>query len=235
MHYPAPVSDVAVLYGIGGLAVLMAFACAMTYGPVLLNSRIKLLLRAGAWLALTGFVASSGLLSRADVMPPPMVVMILVVVGGSAFVGLSRITHSVVQDVPLVTLIGLQMFRLPLEMVMHHAAQAGIMPTELSFAGYNFDVITGIGAVAIYLLMKGGVHVGKGLVWVWNIWGLYSLLAILAIAVATAPFVHAFGTIPQHINTWVLHFPYVWLPTVLVPIAITGHLMVTRKLLSKTA
>jgi hypothetical protein len=57
-------------------------------------------------------------------------------------------------------------------------------------------------------------------------------MAIVVIAVTTAPMVRAFGDDPRHINTWVLFFPYVWLPAVLVPIAIAGHLVVTRALLA---
>ena len=37
-------------------------------------------------------------------------------------------------------------------------------------------------------------------------------------------------TWPIILNTWVLYFPYVWLPVVLVTAAIAGHVMVTRAL-----
>ena len=42
--------------------------------------------------------------------------------------------------------------------------------------------------------------------------------------------VRAFGDDPRHLNTWVLYFPYVWLPAVLVIVALAGHLVVTRAL-----
>ena len=43
--------------------------------------------------------------------------------------------------------------------------------------------------------------------------------------------VRAFGDDPRHVNTWVLFFPYVWLPAVLVTIALAGHIVLTRALL----
>ncbi len=55
---------------------------------------------------------------------------------------------------------------------------------------------------------------------------------ILLIAITTSPMVRLFGDDPSNVNTWVLHFPYVWLPSILVTIAISGHIFVTRKLLS---
>ncbi|MBP7778298.1 MAG: hypothetical protein KA371_14335 [Acidobacteria bacterium] len=67
--------------------------------------------------------------------------------------------------------------------------------------------------------------------WVWNVWGLGCLLVITVIAVATSPMVRAFGDDPLHVNTWVLHLPDIWLPAVLVVVALAGHLVVTRALL----
>jgi hypothetical protein len=43
--------------------------------------------------------------------------------------------------------------------------------------------------------------------------------------------VRLFGDDPRSVMTWVLFVPYVWLPVVLVTIAIAGHAIITRKLL----
>jgi hypothetical protein len=78
--------------------------------------------------------------------------------------------------------------------------------------------------------MQGGVAVPRWAVWAWNIWGCWCLAAIAVIAVTTSPMVRLFGDNPRDLNTWVLYFPYVWLPVVLVTVAIAGHAMVTRAL-----
>ena len=145
--------------------------------------------------------------------------------------GVSPAGGTLAAAVPLSTLVGLQAFRLPLELVMHHAAQVGIMPPELSYAGYNYDILTGAGALAIVVAMGTGRHVPRAIVWAWDVWGIGCLLVITAIAVATSPMVRAFGDDPRHLNTWVLHVPYVWLPAVLVVVALAGHVVVTRALL----
>jgi hypothetical protein len=35
------------------------------------------------------------------------------------------------------------------------------------------------------------------------------------------------------VNTWVLFFPYVWLPVVLVTIAVCAHVVITRRLVMR--
>jgi Na+-driven multidrug efflux pump len=78
--------------------------------------------------------------------------------------------------------------------------------------------------------MRAGLAVPRWLLWAWNIWGCWCLAVIAVIAVTTSPLVRLFGDDPRNINTWVLYFPYVWLPVVLVTVAIAGHVMVTRAL-----
>jgi hypothetical protein len=63
--------------------------------------------------------------------------------------------------------------------------------------------------------------------------GSLQLLAIIAIAMASLPRFHVFGSEPQHLNTWVAYFPFVWLPAGLVSAALLGHLLLWRRLLSE--
>jgi ABC-type branched-subunit amino acid transport system permease subunit len=65
-------------------------------------------------------------------------------------------------------------------------------------------------------------------VWVlaWNVLGALLLLNIVSVAIAA--FAVAFGT--DHVNEWVLHVPFVWLPAVLVQTALFGHVVVFRRL-----
>lgn len=226
-----PVFDPTAAYGIGGIAVVTAALCVALYAGG--NRRRAGVMAAGFAVLMAGsaLAATSGLLSRFDVVPPPMVVMIAGVLVVSVAIGLSPFGRTVAHHTPLAALVGLQGFRLPLELVMHHAADRAIMPVQLSFSGYNFDILTGIGALVLLLLLKRKAKVPRKEVWAWNLWGMLCLVAIVIIAVATSPMVRAFGDDPADLNTWVLYFPYVWLPVVLVTIALSGHIIITRKLL----
>jgi hypothetical protein len=182
-------------------------------------------------MMLSALLASTGALARFDAAPPPMALLIVGVLMGSLALGLSPFGRESARVLPLVGLVGLQSFRLPLELVMHHCGQVGIMPPELSFSGYNFDILTGVGAVGLAGMMAMGKSVPRSLLWLWNLWGFVALAIIVVIAVTSSPMVRLFGDDPRHLNTWVLFFPYVWLPVVLVSMALSGHIIITRKLL----
>ena len=222
-------------YGIGGIAVLVAVACVIVYSHGNKRRAATLAIGTSIWMALGAIAASSGLLSRFDIAPPPMLVMIAAVFAVSFALGLSALGCTLASEISLVALVGLQSFRLPLELVMHHAGSLAIMPVQLSFSGYNFDIVTGIGALLLSILIGAKFKVPNAVVWMWNVWGMFCLLAIAIIAIATSPVVRAFGDSPEDLNTWVLFFPYVWLPVVLVTIAISGHIIITRKLLLQRA
>lgn len=68
------------------------------------------------------------------------------------------------------------------------------------------------------------------MIWAWNVWGSWCLVVIAGVAITTSPMVRLFGDDPAHLNTWVLYFPYVWVPAVLVTIAVASHIAITRAL-----
>ncbi|HEY6508283.1 MAG TPA: hypothetical protein VIY56_09740, partial [Vicinamibacterales bacterium] len=218
-------------YGIGGLAVFVAVIfVSLLSVAARRGQRVAVAVGACGVLAVSAAVAASGRLARFDALPPPMLLMIASVFVMGFGVGLSSVARRAADTLPLAALVGLQAFRLPLELVMHRAASLGIMPPQLSYSGYNFDIVTGLGACVLAGLMLFGVTVPRWTLWAWNIWGWWCLAAIAVIAVTTSPMVRLFGDDPRNLNTWVLYFPYVWLPVVLVTVAIAGHVMVTRAL-----
>ena len=100
----------------------------------------------------------------------------------------------------------------------------------MSFSGYNFDIVTGSSAivVAALLLMRRAT---TSLVRAWNILGTLLLINVVTIALLAAPTPFRVFKAPPP-NTWVTTAPYVWLPTVLVALAILGHILVYRALSS---
>lgn len=230
-----PPADTLSMLGIGGLAVLMAATVVVVSARVSRTRGAHAAAVLGGWMAVTAVLAATGRLQDFSATPPPMAALMLGVFTIAGVAGLSSFGRALAAAVPLSTLVGLQSFRLPLELVMHRAGELGIMPPELSYGGYNFDIVTGAGALALWLLLRAGVAVPRAAIWTWNLWGLACLAVITWIAVASSPMVRAFGDDPRHLNTWVLYVPYVWLPAVLVVIALAGHLIVTRALLAGRA
>ncbi len=230
IHIASPAFDAVAAYGIGGLGVLVAAAFVMLFSRRRPARRLGLAIGTVIVMSASAAAAWTGLLSRFDRVPPPMALMIAGVLAMGLALGLSRLGGDAAREVPLAHLIGLQAFRLPLELVMHRACTLGIMPPELSYSGYNFDIVTGLGAALLYLAITSQWSVPRLVLWAWNLWGFWCLAVIFGIAVTTSPMVRLFGDDPRHVNTWVLFFPYVWLPVVMVTVAIAGHVTVARAL-----
>jgi hypothetical protein len=227
---PASASTL-VTFGIPALAVLVGLLFVL--GQYLVTRRASLalwsLLAVAAWMALSGAVAASGLLGRFDVKPPPMALMFLCVIALGLWLGLSRFGQRLALGLPLWVLIAVQGFRLPLELVMHQAAIEGVMPHEMSFSGYNFDIVTGASALVVGALAARGAA-PRWLLVIWNLYGITCLGVIAVVAFLSSPMIMAFGSAPEHVNRWVTQFPFVWLPAVLVVAAIAGHVSVWRRL-----
>ena len=105
------------------------------------------------------------------------------------------------------------------------------MPGQMTFTGRNLDIVTGLLAIPLaYRLARG--HRDTALVWIWNALGLGLLINVVVVAVLSMPGpMRLFVNDPP--NLWVATFPFIWLPTVLVPLALAGHILIARKLLTK--
>jgi hypothetical protein len=201
------------------------------------NRRAGLVVAATIFLIVIANIVGekTGYFSRLDIVPPVFLVMnavilLLIFLFGMGCIG--KVGNHLVENLPVKRLVALQIFRLPLEMLMLRAASLQIMPLEFSLLGYNWDALTGLGALLLTVYMVWTVSVPRRLVWFWNVMGLLMLLAIAALAVLTSPVVQAFGADPGHINSWVLFFPYSLLPSILVSFAVLGHVILTRKLIN---
>jgi small-conductance mechanosensitive channel len=149
------------------------------------------------------------------------------VLGGGVALGASPFGGRLARALPLWTLIAVQGFRLPLELVMHRAATEGTMPIAMSYSGYNFDIVTGASALLLAWAARRG-RAPAALVLAWNILGSCLLAVIAIVAFLASPMVQAFG--PDQVNRWVTYFPFVYLPAVLVLAAVAGHLVIFRRL-----
>ena len=182
------------------------------------------------WLGAMAALAMSGLLARFDLRPPPMMAWFVSIFVLAFVVARSELGKRLALGLPLWVLVGFQAFRLPLELVMHQAAEEGIMPSVMSYSGYNFDILSGISALLLFPFVRNG-RAPLWLVKAWNVLGLTLLAIIASVAGAASPVFRAFGE--QQVNSWVTQFPYVWMG-VMVAMALFGHLLIVRRLVNAT-
>jgi hypothetical protein len=181
------------------------------------------------WLAAQTPAALTGLLGRFELRPPPMVIWFASMVVMVLALAWSPFGRRFADKLPFVALIGFQAFRLPLELIMHRAVAAGIMPSVMSFTGYNFDIVTGATALplALYAWRR---PLPLWLMMLWNLTGQILLFIVAGVALAASPIFRAFGD--DQLNVWVTQFPYVWI-AVMVAAALFGHIVTMRKLLAE--
>jgi hypothetical protein len=182
---------------------------------------------AAVWMAVTWGVAASGVLRRWDATPPPFGLLVLAILLIAFRIAFSKTGRQLALHLPLPALVAVQGFRYPLELAMHRMHERGIMPVQMSYSGFNFDIVTGIGAVLVAGFIATG-RAGRALVLVWNILGLLLLANVVLIAILSTPRFHYFGD--EQPNVWITYPPFVWLPAVMVLAALAGHLLIFRAL-----
>ncbi len=225
-----------VTLGIGGLAVLVASSFVVGYviavgrtGGDSVRARLRARAAMLTWMMLFALLAERGVLARFDTRPPPLALAMAAFVLSGLILGLSPVGETFARGLPISWLVAAQGFRLPLELVMHQAALERVMPMEMSYGGYNFDVVTGATALIVGWLAHKG-RASRALLFGWNVVGSALLATIITVAVLASPMLRAFGDDPTHVNSWIAHFPFIWLGTVLVAAAVFGHVVIFRVL-----
>lgn len=179
------------------------------------------------YLVVPASLASSGLLDQYAPVPRPMVLVVATTVM-TVLAALSPLGGRVATSLALSTLVGFQAFRIPVELLLHRLAAEGVIPRVMTYTGWNFDIVTGISAAFLGLLLARG-RVPAFVLRAWNAIGLLLLANIVTIAVLAAPVPFQLLTDGPS-NTLPSSFPYVWLPTVLVQLALAGHILLFRRL-----
>lgn len=179
-----------------------------------------------AWMVVAGGLSLAGVL-HSEAFPPPLMILLWIAAAGVvAVVAVPRSRRAIVAA-PLWATVLLQCFRLPLELVMHRASVESVMPAPMSFDGRNFDIVTGALALVLGLWLWSRERAGKepprAAVWAYNLVGIGLLVNVIVVAVMCMPGpMQRIVTDPP--NVWVTYLPFVYLPAVLVPLALWGHL-----------
>lgn len=182
------------------------------------------------WIGLTSLASLSGFTSDFDSLPPRPALFILIPAVALIFILRSKHTASILQSIPPQYLINIQVFRVPVEILLWLLLLSGVTPIQMTFEGRNFDILVGLTApLAAYLTFSKGRR-NRKLAIAWNIFGLVLLANILIIAVLSMPTpLRMFMNEPA--NTEVGKFPVIFLPAILVPIAYYFHAFSLKQLL----
>jgi hypothetical protein len=182
------------------------------------------------WIFFQAILALSGFYQDTQSFPPHLVAfgvfptILLIVIYFIFF------RKKFIEPLPLKILTLLSVVRIFVEIVLLWLFQNHFVPQSMTFEGRNFDILSGITAPIIYLLAFRGGKINRPLLIIWNIFALILLFNVVITAILAFPSVNP-QLAPEFQNRAVTYFPYVWLPTVIVPIVFFSHAASLWKLL----
>lgn len=184
------------------------------------------------WLVLNGILAYTGFYQNMESLPPRMGIAIIPPV--LFFIGLffNAKGKKWIARLDLKTLTILHTVRIPVELVLYWLFLGELVPELMTFSGRNFDILAGITAPMIYYFGFVKNRISRKVILVWNVICLLLLLNIIINALLSAPFpFQQFGF--DRPNIALVIFPYIWLPSVVVPIVLFSHLVAIQRLTTK--
>ncbi len=126
-------------------------------------------------------------------------------------------------------LMPIHIIRIPVEIGLYFLWLLEMVPIEMTFEGLNYDILSGISALILFLfgVTKQTYKISKTIL-IWNILCLFLVLTIVTIAVLSLPIpLQVFGL--NQPNIAVSQFPFIWLPTVIVPMVILSHVVAIKR------
>ncbi|MCU7551695.1 hypothetical protein OCK74_21420 [Chitinophagaceae bacterium LB-8] len=184
------------------------------------------------WMVLLGILSVAGFFAYFDTIPPrplfavlPPIILLTILAFTEAFSIILSVT-------PAHWLVFFQSFRIAVELLLWQAYERGLIPVQMTFEGRNFDILAGILALFAGYIMWKRPKAARPVGIIYNLIGLALLLNIIIIAILSMPTAFRYF-MNEPANTIVAHFPFIYLPGVLVVLAFTFHIFSLRQLLLK--
>jgi hypothetical protein len=227
------------LRGPANVLLLLAIVCAFSLLYQLFRTQRRTLYITGftvvLWFLIIGEFALHGFFSNFTTLPPHLIfALILPAIAFAIFSFTSKSLPQALSQTPITWLIAFQAFRIVVEIILWRGYKLGVVPIQMTFDGRNVDILIGITAplaawlAARFYKQSGSVTFGI----LWNIAGLASLINIATVAILSmpTPLRHFMNDPP---NTLLTHFPFIYLPAVLVPAGYIAHMLSIRQLLQR--
>ena len=184
------------------------------------------------WLIFQATLGIGGFYLQTDAVPPRLPLLAFFPALALIILLFIFARRNLIEQLPLKVLTYLHVIRVPVEIVLLWLFQAGLVPQLMTFEGRNFDILSGLTApLAAWLAFRGG-RINRPLLIVWNLLALGLLINIVTHAILSFPFPFQQMAFEQP-NRGVLYFPFVWLPSTVVPIVLFCHLASLWQLIFK--
>lgn len=184
------------------------------------------------WAILTAVMAISGTLAAFTSFPPWIPMLVLTQLVFVFWLGWFSSWNELLAGIPQYILVGLQCFRVPVELLLATLATRKLLAIEMTYYGRNFDILEGMTAIVLAIWLKRrGEEPLRLVVLAWNLMGLSLVTVVLGHGLFSVPYPSQL--LHLSVSTFVIaYFPVVWLLTLLVPMAYLLHLVSIKRCLS---
>jgi hypothetical protein len=191
-----------------------------------------LLLTLISWVTVVSALSIEGFFQNFSGFPPRLMIVLIVPLVGVLSFSFSRTATEILSTLPPKKVIRLQFFRVFVELLLWSLYLQALLPVQMTFDGRNFDVLAGLSApfISYFCFTRSQWPVWVAILWNFIALGLLINIVSIAILSIPSPFRYFMN---EPANTIVAHFPIVWLPALLVPLAYTLHIFSLRQLLGK--
>jgi hypothetical protein len=213
---------------------------ALIMGALWANNRVEptnrwpvrmLRLFSGSYLLIVGMLALDRYFAKFSETPYRLGIALIPPFIGILFLSFHPLTLRWIREIPQRWLIGLQTFRALVALEFFFLNKDGVLPRVLTFRGGNFDNLIGISApfVAWYVhkLHRRNKSAAR-LVTIWNIVGLILLTDTVTRGLLAMPTKFQYFT-EKPDNIGMAFFPWIWIPTFVVPLAYLLHILSLRR------
>lgn len=189
---------------------------------------LPLALALALWLSLTFALARAGFFLRFEHLPPRVLVAAMTALVSMLAFSRSVAGRRLVEGAPLAAITALQVFRAPVEVALHALYTRGAVPVQMTWSGRNVDIAVGLTAPFVAWAFHRA-WIGRRALALWHLAAFAALANIVATAALSFP--GPMRRFHDGVSAALMGTaPFIWLPTLLVPVAAASHVVSLRRL-----
>ena len=185
------------------------------------------------WIMLQAFAGLSGFYRDESTIPPRFSLLVLPPLLMILVLFTTKSGRKFIDGLSVKTLTLFHSIRILVELVLFWLFLYKMVPDLMTFEGRNFDVLSGLSAPMVYYFGFVKKTWSPKIILLWNFICLGLLLNVVSIAVFSLPTKLQQFAFEQP-NVALMEFPFVLLPSVLVPLVLFAHLVSIRRITKKT-
>lgn len=194
------------------------------------NKNKKVILIVFFWLSIQALLGVLGFYENTMTTPPRIVFMLAPTILCIIYMFNSKKGIAFVDGLSLKYLTLMHSIRILVEVVLLYLFIAKAIPEVMTFEGRNFDIFSGVSALLVFYYGYIKKVLSLNIILIWNIICLGLVVNVVVYGILSAPSVFQQLNFEQP-NTGILFFPYVWLPSFIVPVVVFSHLVSIRRIL----